>query len=149
MEGLTLLRQAHEAGLAVAIDGDSLVIRGPKRAGPLARLLIANKPLVLAALAPAKAVCEPNKVAGCGPSEAACWRRRFHVPVLARELIGDRSRAGAERLAFGDLVVEWHGEHGERMPAWQCAGCREPIGGLESLEFQDGNRVHFDEQGRA
>jgi hypothetical protein len=146
MEGLTLLRQAHEAGLAVTIDGGSLVIRGPKRAEPLARLLIENKPLVLAALAPANAACAVSKVDGCGPSDAACLRRRFRVRVLTRELRGDRPRGEAERLAFGDLVVEWHREHGERVPAWQCAGCGEPIGDLGSLDFHDGNRVHFDEQ---
>ena len=52
MDGLTLLRRARDAGLAVAADGDKLVIRRPKRAEPVARLLIEHKPDVLAALAP-------------------------------------------------------------------------------------------------
>ena len=52
MDGLTLLRRAREAGLAVATEGEKLVIRGPKRAEKVARLLIEHKPDVLAALAP-------------------------------------------------------------------------------------------------
>ena len=52
MEGLILLNCAREAGLAVAAEGDKLVIRGPRRAELLARLLIEHKPEVLAALAP-------------------------------------------------------------------------------------------------
>src|SRR5690348_4903669 len=133
MEGMILLRQARKAGLAVAIDGDALVIRGPKRAEPIARLLIENKPLVLAALDRAEAICESNKVDGCGPGEATWWRRHFQVRVITRGLTGVRPRAEAERLAFGDLVVDWHRLHGARVPEWQCAGCGEPIGGLPAL----------------
>jgi len=51
MDGVTLLRRAREAGLAVATEGDKLVIRGPRRAGPVALLLLAHKPAVIAALA--------------------------------------------------------------------------------------------------
>jgi hypothetical protein len=34
--------------------------------------------------------------------------------------------------------------HGRRWPAWQCAGCGKLIGGLETLNLPDGNRVHFE-----
>ena len=44
MDGVTLLRQAREACLAVAAEGDKLVIRDPRRAESVARLLIENKP---------------------------------------------------------------------------------------------------------
>ena len=33
MDGLSLLRRAQDAGLAVQAEGDKLVIRGPKREG--------------------------------------------------------------------------------------------------------------------
>ena len=52
MDGLILLDRAQKAGLAVRVEGEKLVIRGPKRAEPLARMLIEHKPDVLAALAP-------------------------------------------------------------------------------------------------
>ncbi len=144
MEGMILLRQAREAGLAVALDGDALVIRGPKRAEPIARLLIENKPLVVAVLAPAGAIPDADRIDGYGPGEATWWRRHFQVRVITRGLTGARPRAEAERLAFGDLVVEWHRLHGERLPEWQCAGCDEPIGGLPALDLGNGNRAHLD-----
>ena len=54
MDGLMLLRRARDAGLAVTAEGDKLVIRGPKRAEPVALLLIEHKRKVLAALVPAE-----------------------------------------------------------------------------------------------
>lgn len=51
MDVLTLLSEARKAGLMVTADGgDRLVIRGPRRAEPLARRLGENKPAVMAAL---------------------------------------------------------------------------------------------------
>ena len=51
MDGLELLTEAGAAGLAVAKDGDTLVIRGPHSAGAVAERLMANKSAVLAVLA--------------------------------------------------------------------------------------------------
>ncbi|MGD0316368.1 MAG: hypothetical protein ABSB37_10535 [Xanthobacteraceae bacterium] len=51
MDGLTLLRRAHDVGLRLEASGDKLVIRGPKRAEPVVRLLAEHKAAVLAALA--------------------------------------------------------------------------------------------------
>jgi len=53
MEGLKLLKKARAAGLTVAVNGDQVVIRGPKRAAAIVRQLIASKPAVMAALRPA------------------------------------------------------------------------------------------------
>ena len=50
----------------------------------------------------------------------------------------------AKQLAWGDMLNEWHSLRGRRLPAWQCAGCEKPIGGLEPLNLPDGNRVHFE-----
>lgn len=50
MDGLALLAQARDAGLEVRARGDKLVIRGPKRAENVARLLLDQKPVVLDAL---------------------------------------------------------------------------------------------------
>ena len=51
MDGLTLLLDARRAGLEVTVRDDQLVLQGPRRLEPLAKALIAEKPLVLAALA--------------------------------------------------------------------------------------------------
>jgi hypothetical protein len=125
MDGLTLLRQAHEAGLAVALEEDLLIIRGPKRAGPVARLLLQNKSRVVAALA--------------GSSD---WHAR-HVEALSHWSALHPADQAAQ-FAWGELQVQWHNGYSERLQEWQCAGCGEAIGGIRSLDFQDGNRVHLD-----
>jgi hypothetical protein len=51
MDGLTLLRRAHNAGLRVEAAGNKLLIRGPKRAELVVKLLAEHKAEVLAALA--------------------------------------------------------------------------------------------------
>jgi hypothetical protein len=75
------------------------------------------------------------------PTLAADWRAR-HREALARwgALHPAEEAAG---LAWGELLSRWHIQHGERAPDWQCAGCRQPIGGLEGLVLGDGNRVHL------
>ena len=50
MDGLALLRAADAAGLTVNVDGDRLVIRGPRSADATARALIANKPEIVTLL---------------------------------------------------------------------------------------------------
>ena len=53
MEGLKLLDRAKAAGLDVRAEEDNLVVRGPKRAEPIARVLLARKVDVLPYLPPA------------------------------------------------------------------------------------------------
>jgi hypothetical protein len=45
-----LLEEARDAGLEVRVDGDRLVVRGPRSAAALARQLLDRKPEVVAAL---------------------------------------------------------------------------------------------------
>jgi hypothetical protein len=81
LEGLALLRRAREAGLAVEQEGDTLVIRGPKRAEPIARLLIENKPEVLAALAPANRGMKPAPTfVEIEEERAAIIEHNGHIP---------------------------------------------------------------------
>jgi hypothetical protein len=141
MDGLRLLRRARDAGLAVEVEGDKLVIRGPKRAEPVARLLIDHKPAVMAALVPAE---PPAPEAGKRTPEPAWWRRHCLVRAINWELSGARPESRARGLAWGELMNEWHRCYGTRVPQWQCAGCGEPIGGLAALNLADGNRVHLD-----
>jgi hypothetical protein len=141
MDGLNLLRRARDAGLAVEVEGDKLVIRGPKRAEPVARLLIDHKPEVMAALVPAD---PPALEAGESDPDPARWRRHYLIRAIRWELSGARPARLAQHVAWGELLKEWHEHHGQRWPTWQCAGCGEPIGGLAALDLADGNRVHID-----
>jgi hypothetical protein len=70
------------------------------------------------------------------------WRARYREGLAYWSALHPASEAA--RIAWGEIEHHWHVQHGERLPHWQCAGCREPIGGLSSLELADGNRVHFD-----
>lgn len=126
MDGLMLPQEAFFAGLAVAAESGKLVIRGPKRAEPVARRLIGHKPEVLAAL-----------------DQAAHWQVR-HREALAHWRVF-HAEGEAARLAWGELECRWHRLYGERIPEWQCAGCGEPIGGLPALRLSDGNRAHIDD----
>src|SRR5262249_51035610 len=137
MDAVVLLRHAKEAGLRVEPIGNKLVVRGPKRAEPVVRLLAEHKAEVLAALAPTDQD-QPAEMA-----EARLWRGRFAGLAFAWSRGGDRDWDEARRLAWGDLQNEWHRLHGQRWPTWQCAGCDAPIGGLEALSLPDHNRVHL------
>ena len=64
MDPLTLLREAREAGLAVHIDGDKLVVEGPMIAAPVVEKLRQHKPEVMAAL---EAACCPACGRHAGP----------------------------------------------------------------------------------
>jgi hypothetical protein len=124
MDGLILLRRARDAGLAVAAENGKLVIRGPRQAEPVAKLLLAHKPEVLTAL-----------------DEAADWRARLRE-ALAHW--GALHPAEAEALAWSELQCRWHRLYGGRVPREICAGCREPVNDREALDLADGCRVHFD-----
>jgi hypothetical protein len=140
----TLLRRAEDAGLRVEPMGDKLLVRGPRSAEALVKLLAEHKLEVLAALAPAPS-SKSTDTGGdaAGATEACRWRERFTARTFEWS-IGGRVWDAAERLAWGDVENAWHERHGRRCPAWQCAGCERPIGGIEALILPDGNRVHFE-----
>ncbi len=50
MGAVSLLQEAEAAGLSVRVDGDRLVVRGPKSAGAIAERLLDHKTEVLKAL---------------------------------------------------------------------------------------------------
>jgi hypothetical protein len=59
MDGLVLLRQARDAGLRVEAAGDKLLIRGPKRAEQVVKLLAEHKAEVLAVITLSVAITSP------------------------------------------------------------------------------------------
>jgi hypothetical protein len=123
MDALILLDKAREAGLAVTRDGGKLVVRGPRGAEPVVRLLAEHKADILAALA-----------------EATSWSAR-HREALAH-WSAFRPIDEARRIAWGELEDRWHRLHSARKPEWQCAGCGEPIGGRAAPRLADGCHVH-------
>ena len=130
MDALALLHRAQEVGLRVEPMGEKLLVRGPKRAEAVVKLLAEHKAEVLAALS-------------LSFVDASWWRERLKTKAV-QWTIGDRNWKAAKRLAWGDLENEWHYQHGRRWPTWQCAGWNAPIGGSRAPNLPDGNRVHFE-----
>ena len=83
MDVLTLLRRAHAVGLRLEAAGDKLLIRGPKLAEPVVKLLAEHKLEVQAALAlrPGCLRVVPS-AAGEPGLEQPCAARRGRVQVL-------------------------------------------------------------------
>ena len=108
MDGLTLLQQARAAGLTVAVDGDRLRIRGPRRAEPMARRLLEQKPLVLAALsssstAPTVAPAPEGDQEITVADLPADWRLEFEERAAIREFEGGQLREHAEAEALREV----------------------------------------------
>ena len=75
---------------------------------------------------------------------AADWRDLYEERAAIRQYEASYSRQEAERLAWGEVVNEWHMTHGERTPRDHCAGCLKPIdGGEKALDHADGTRTHM------
>jgi hypothetical protein len=67
MDPLTLLRHARDAGLRIEAADGKLMVRGPKRAEAVVRLLAKHKTELLAALTPRL----PDVIEPCD------WKKRF------------------------------------------------------------------------
>jgi hypothetical protein len=133
MEVLALIRTAHEAGLTITAEGGTLIVRGPKCAAPVVRQLADVKADVLAALARSE------------QSDIARWYDRFAARIAHRSLNGQRSWREAERLAFGDMILEWHRRHGARPDPRSCAACGHELPDGSGIVLDHGGlRVHFD-----
>jgi hypothetical protein len=89
MDGMTLLREARAAGLLVMVDGDQLRIRGPRRAEPIARQLIAHKVDVMMAMV---------------SDLPADWHLLWDERAAIMEYDGGLPRERAEALALADII---------------------------------------------
>jgi hypothetical protein len=118
MDGLTLLQSARDAGLRVEAAGDKLLIRGPKHAEPVVRLIAEHKAMVLAALAMPGAVALPYEDEP--GSEHPCVTRRGKV----------EARANGMFLHYCVVCGRWGGFgcgvnlRGGRLGRWYCAAHR-------------------------
>jgi hypothetical protein len=93
------------------------------------------------------AVAGAESVEGSTSATNPRWWRNFYAERNAHhELGGERPRAEAERLAYGECIARWHLLFGKRWPSWRCAACDQPIEGMPALTLFDENRVHFDDK---
>ena len=76
MDALALLHRAQEVGLRIEPMGEKLLVRGPKRAEAVVKLLAEHKAEVLAALSPSFV-------------DASWWRERFAAKAV-QWFVGDR-----------------------------------------------------------
>src|SRR5262249_55283635 len=114
MDALALLHRAQEAGLRVELIGDKLLVRGPKRAEAVVKLLGEYRGGVPAALAAGASVSKCDGRRGeVDATEARRWHDRLGARI-AEWHHGDRDWEAAKRLAWGDLENEWHFQHGKR-----------------------------------
>lgn len=135
MDRMTLLGEAYAAGLTVIANGDKLVVRGPRRAEPIARKLLAHKSEVMAVLASA--------LSPAITTEAANWIEMFSERAALRQFQAGYRRDVAEHLAFAECIEAWCWQHPLLHDLTICAGCRKPLAG-EALDLADGARVHWE-----
>jgi hypothetical protein len=141
VDGLTLLERAREAGLAVRMDGESLVIGGPRRAAAIAQQLLAHKREVMAAMALSAARARATSRHEWTVQD---WSSCYEERAKFLQYVGGHPRLKAERLAWSELQSKWHIEHGARVDPALCAGCGRPIGERQKLALPDGTAVHLD-----
>ena len=141
MDGLALLQAADAAGLTVNVDGDRLVIRGPRSCEAQAKALMAHKEDVVAYLSE-HAVTDY----GAGTWDAADWQAHFHERAGICEYDGELPRPEAERQALADTINHWLVMHPS--PATDdndgCVHCQQPLGpdGVPVLAGTAHTRLH-------
>lgn len=132
MGGRALLMRAADAGLTIRIEHDRLVVRGPRRAAPIARQVLEQKAMVAEVLKPGIGIDIDDATWRALYADRFAYWRSFHGEEEARS------------IAWGDLEYRWHRRYGERAPHGLCAGCRQPLGHAKVLALGDGNIVHFE-----
>ena len=69
-----------------------------------------------------------------GFNDAQDWADFYEERTAIREFDGGRSRADAERLAWGELINIWHRQHGQPPDPARCVGCNELLSGRAALD---------------
>jgi hypothetical protein len=133
-----LLVRLAKLGASVRPAGDQLLLRAGTKSipGDLVKRLRESKADLVRVLERADRDAGPNHA-------PAWWHRHYTIRAIHWGISGVRPERQARALAWAELLNEWHYRHGQRWLQSQCAGCGAPIGGLESLELGDGNRIHL------
>jgi hypothetical protein len=88
----------------------------------------------------------PRWLSSDDAGEAASWRDRYAAGIARWSLNGERQWHEAERLAFADLILEWHRRHGSLSDPGRCAGCGDELPDhAGAIIDRDRSRVHFDD----
>ena len=122
MDAVTLLLHAQNAGLRVERAGDKLLVRGPRQAEPVVKLLAEHKAEVLAALAVTRSFTRVAPLADREPGlEQPFAGRRGRVQALDGIFLHFCCRCGrfaafgfGVRLRAGHLGRWYCGEHRPR-----------------------------------
>ncbi len=144
----TLLSRAAGAGLSVRADGDRLVIRGPKSADAVARLLLAHKAEVMEALSFADWVFRPDAHGRLGwetpdLDEADRWWARADFDDLPEP--GEPCPKCGSLEAWWDLLGGQHCQHcdGERLRrSFDLAERAEAVQGVKRPSTVPGRRFN-------
>jgi hypothetical protein len=138
-----LLNCLAAIGARIEPSVDNLIVRAGSKPipGALIRQLREAKAEVIALIA-VKPTEDDNREHSAG---AAWWRGQFAARSVHWSLDGHREWQEAERLAFGDMIIEWHRRHGACPDPRRCAGCGEELSdGVGIVVDHGGARVHFD-----
>lgn len=122
---IDLLADAHRLGLAVRLDGDRLVVRGPKRAEAIARALLAHKAEVLGVLR---------------QTPSTVYKYRANPEENAKPV--DVDIVDATKNAFTDIIVEdiepgvdpWAEAEDWTDTTPYCSTCRSCAGWVDLLD---------------
>jgi hypothetical protein len=108
-DGITLLQEARAVGLVVVAMGDQLRIRGPRRAEPIAKRLIAHKADVLKVLKrrlQAEMSSLPDPPDGASPNDlSGDWWVLWDERAAIMEYDGGLPREQAEAKALAEILL--------------------------------------------
>jgi hypothetical protein len=138
---LEVVLAATAAGASLAVNGDRLSVTAPcPLPAELVDELRRSKADILRLLSTDR-VDDDQRVP---TDDTEWWLDLFNERAAHREFDGGYSRAEAERLAFGEMLLEWHRRYGARPDLHRCAGCDDQLPSKGGLTLCDGAVVHFD-----
>ncbi len=138
---LEVVLAATAAGATLAVNGDRLSVTAPcPLPAELVDELRRSKTDILRLLSTDR-VDDDQQVPA---DDTEWWLDLFNERAVHREFDGGYSRAEAERLAFGEMLLEWHRRYGARPDPHRCAGCDDELPSKGDLTLCDGAVVHFD-----
>jgi hypothetical protein len=138
---LLAIGAATAAGASLAVNADRLSVTAPHPLpAELVEALRRSKPDILRLLSTDR-VDDDQQMAS---DDTEWWFDLFNERAAHRECDGGYSRAEAEQLAFGEMLLEWHRRHGARPDPHRCAGCDDELPSKGGLTLCDGAVVHFD-----
>jgi hypothetical protein len=116
MNAANALRAAVAAGVAIAVDGNDLVLEAVSIPPPdVLNALLRHKPDILALLRPRQ-----------DGWSAADWHVFFEERAGIAEFDGALPRSDAEAQAFTCCVVKWLNRNPACSPSGRCLGCGNP-----------------------